>query len=191
MKTRLLTHWGRVTQIYVSKIITVGPDNGLAPTIWTDAEILLIGHMEINFSEISIVIKTFSLNENTVCKMESISSRPQWVNCMFFQFPLIMWDYRIIWPGSRLCHVLEKVTVSECPTIEVKQGTNTRGKTEHIEAETKWPPFSRRYFQMHVLEWECMNFDWGFSEIFPKGPINNIAVLVQIITWHRPGDDQM
>ena len=23
----------------------------------------------------------------------------------------------------------------------------------------KWPPFSRRYFQMRFLEWKCMNFD--------------------------------
>ena len=29
----------------------------------------------------------------------------------------------------------------------------------HIEADTKWPPFSRRHFQMHFLEWKCMNFD--------------------------------
>ena len=30
---------------------------------------------------------------------------------------------------------------------------------EHLEAETKWPPFSRRHFQTHFLEWKCMNFD--------------------------------
>ena len=29
----------------------------------------------------------------------------------------------------------------------------------HIEAETKWPPFSRRHFQMHFLERICMNVD--------------------------------
>ena len=23
----------------------------------------------------------------------------------------------------------------------------------------KWPPFSRRHFQMHFLEWKCVNFD--------------------------------
>ena len=23
----------------------------------------------------------------------------------------------------------------------------------------KWPPFSRRHFQMHFLEWKCINFD--------------------------------
>ena len=26
--------------------------------------------------------------------------------------------------------------------------------TKHIEAETKWPPFCNRYFQMHFLEWK-------------------------------------
>ena len=29
----------------------------------------------------------------------------------------------------------------------------------HIEAETKWPTFSRRHFQMHFLEWKCISFD--------------------------------
>ena len=28
-----------------------------------------------------------------------------------------------------------------------------------VEAETKWPPFSRRHFQVHLFEWKCMNFD--------------------------------
>ena len=27
----------------------------------------------------------------------------------------------------------------------------------HIEAETKLPPLSRRYFQMHFLEWKSLN----------------------------------
>ena len=30
---------------------------------------------------------------------------------------------------------------------------------QHTEAETKWPPFFRRHFQMHFLEWKCINFD--------------------------------
>ena len=29
---------------------------------------------------------------------------------------------------------------------------------KHIEAETKWTPFSRRHFQVHFCEWKCMNF---------------------------------
>ena len=34
---------------------------------------------------------------------------------------------------------------------------------QHIEAETKWPPFSRRYFQMLVLKWTYLNFDLDFT----------------------------
>ena len=30
---------------------------------------------------------------------------------------------------------------------------------QHIEAATKWPPFSRRHFQMSFLVWKCMNFN--------------------------------
>ena len=42
-----LTHWGWVTHIYVSKLTTIGSDNGLSPgqrqaIIWIEAEILLI-----------------------------------------------------------------------------------------------------------------------------------------------------
>ena len=32
-------------------------------------------------------------------------------------------------------------------------------------AETKWPPFSRRHFQMHFLGWKCMNFTSDFTEV--------------------------
>ena len=43
-----LSHWGRVSQTYVSKLTSIGSDNGLSPgrgqaIIYTNAEILLIG----------------------------------------------------------------------------------------------------------------------------------------------------
>ena len=57
-----------------------------------------------------------------------------------------------------------------------------------IKTETKWPQFSGRHFQMHFLEWKCMNFFENFIECFPNGPINNIPVLVFIMSWRRPGD---
>ena len=55
----ILTHWCRVTHICVSKLTSIGSDNGLAPgrrqaIIWTNAGILLIGHLGTNFSEILI-----------------------------------------------------------------------------------------------------------------------------------------
>ena len=30
---------------------------------------------------------------------------------------------------------------------------------QHFEAEAKWPLFCRRHFQIHFLEWKCVNFD--------------------------------
>ena len=57
----VLTHWGRVTHICVSKLIVIGSDNGLSPgrrqaIIWTNAGVLSIGPLETNFSEILIKI---------------------------------------------------------------------------------------------------------------------------------------
>ena len=53
-----------MTHICVSKLTVTGSDNGLSPSrrqiiIWTNAEILLIGSLGTNFSEISIEIYTF------------------------------------------------------------------------------------------------------------------------------------
>ena len=50
-----LTNWGRVTHICVSKVTMNGSGNGLLPgrrqaIIWTNAGILLIGHLGTNLS---------------------------------------------------------------------------------------------------------------------------------------------
>ena len=72
----LLTHWGRVTQIFVSKLNIIGSDNGLSPgrrqaIIWTNAGILLIGALGTNVSEILIKICTFSLKKMLLkCRLE-------------------------------------------------------------------------------------------------------------------------
>ena len=63
-----LTHWGRVTHICVRKQTISGSDNGLSPgrrqaIIWTNGGIFLIGPIGVNFSEILIEIKTFSLKK--------------------------------------------------------------------------------------------------------------------------------
>ena len=56
-----LTHWGRVTHIYVSKLTVTGSDNGLSPDrrqaiISTNVGILLTEPLGTNFSEILIEI---------------------------------------------------------------------------------------------------------------------------------------
>ena len=60
----ILTHWGGVVHICVSKLTIIGSDNGLAPgrrqaIIWINAGILLLGPWESNFSDILIKILPF------------------------------------------------------------------------------------------------------------------------------------
>ena len=68
-----------MTHICVSKLTTIGSDNGLSPgrrqaIIWTNAGILLIEPLGINFSEIVIEINTFSFNKMHL-KMSSAKCR--------------------------------------------------------------------------------------------------------------------
>ena len=74
-----LTHWGRVMLICVSKLTTIGLDNGLSPghqaIIWTNVGILLIWPLGTNFSEILIEIDTFSFRK-IYLKMSSGKRRP-------------------------------------------------------------------------------------------------------------------
>ena len=67
-KPTVLTHWGRVTHICVSKLTIIGSDNGLSPgrrqvIIWTNDGILLIGPLGTIFSEILIEIYMFSFKK--------------------------------------------------------------------------------------------------------------------------------
>ena len=64
----VLTHWGRVTNVCVSELTTIGSGNGLSPgrrkaIIWNNAGLLLIEPLGTNFSEISIGIQTFSFKK--------------------------------------------------------------------------------------------------------------------------------
>ena len=104
-KWHILTHWGRVTHICVSKLIAIGSDNGLSPSrrqaiIWTNAGILSIGPLETNFSEILIEIIIVSFKKMRL-KVSSAIRRPfclslnvwtqwlpfcRWYSCAFFSF---------------------------------------------------------------------------------------------------------
>ena len=64
----VLTHWGRVTHIWVGKLTIIGSDNGLSPgrhqaIIQANAGILLIGPLGTNFSEILSEIHIFSFKK--------------------------------------------------------------------------------------------------------------------------------
>ena len=56
----------------------------------------------------------------------------------------------------------------------------------------KMDAISQTIFSNGILEWKCMNFDKHFIffhfKFVPKGPINNIPAMVQIMAWRRLGD---
>ena len=77
---QLLTHWGRVTHMYVSIIAIIDSDNGLSPAryqamIWIIAGILLNGPPGTIFSEIVIEFHTFPYKK-VHFKMSSINWLP-------------------------------------------------------------------------------------------------------------------
>ena len=79
----VLTHWGRVTHICVSKLTIIGSDNGLSPNrrkaiIWTNAGLLSIGPLGTNFAEILIEILTFSFKKMRL----NVSSAKQCPFCL-------------------------------------------------------------------------------------------------------------
>ena len=65
--TFVLTHWGRVTHIWVTKLTIICSDNGI---IWTPAGISTIRSLGTNFNEIISQIHAFALT-NKNFKMSS------------------------------------------------------------------------------------------------------------------------
>ena len=76
----VLTHWGRVMHICVTKLTNIGSNNGLSPgrrqaIIWTNDGIFLIWPLGTNFSEMLIGIHIFSFKKMHL-KMSSGYRRP-------------------------------------------------------------------------------------------------------------------
>ena len=151
-----LTHWGRVTHICVSKLTIIGSDNGLSPgrrqaIIWTNAGILLIGPLGTNFSEILIGIKTFSFT-----KMHLKMSSAIW--CPFCLGLNVLMTY--------LCRYLSMDWVV----------TGLDNGLTH-PPWTKWRPFCRRHFQIHIREWKALHWRHndhdGVSNHQPHGCLLN------------------
>ena len=107
----VLTHWGRVTHICVDKLTIIGSDNGLSPgrrqaIIWTNAEILLIGSLGTNFSEVLIEILTFSFKKMRL-KVSSAKRRPFCLGLNELNYTCL-WGYFItIWEITLLSNASE------------------------------------------------------------------------------------
>ena len=94
-----LTHWGRVTHIWVSKLTIIGSDNGLSPggrqsIIWTNAGILLIVPLGTIFSDIWTGIQTFSFKKMHV-KMSSANWRPFCLGLNMLMITSDFWYHKV------------------------------------------------------------------------------------------------
>ena len=53
---------------------------------------------------------------------------------------------------------------------------------------TKWPSFRSRHFQMFFRESDVLYFDLSYTKFVPKGPLDDKAVLDQVMAWRRTGE---
>ena len=153
-----------MTHICISKIIIIGSDSGLSCSrsqaiIWTNTGILLIGPLGINFSEILLNIFSFK-------KMHLKMS----AKCHLFHLGLLKSSFRThscVWYVEHFlycCHQLN--------TLRPRQ--NRRHFADNI--------FKCIFLNENV--WISINISLKFV---PKGPIDHIPALVQIMAWRRPG----
>ena len=74
----LLTHWGRVTHICISKITIIGSDN--LNQCWNMVNGTLRNKLQWNINRNSYIFIQENAFENVICEMMVILSRPQCVN---------------------------------------------------------------------------------------------------------------
>ena len=113
MTMQCLTHWGQVMHICISKLTTIGSDNGLSPNrrhaiIWTNAGILfywtLRNKLQWNLLRNSCIFIRENAFENVIWKIAAILSRPQCV--------------KLSWQGQlQLLSVIVVIQVAEVAQI--------------------------------------------------------------------------
>ena len=89
-----------------------------------------------------------------------VSCRAQHTNTNFNT--ILQYDHTcIMWPGSQshdYCHSQGQTDHLGHPLLTLKHW-----------GPDKWTPFRRRHFQMHFLEWKCLNSDLNFTEVCSQG----------------------
>ena len=153
-----LTHRGRVTYICASQLTIIGSDNGLSPgrrqaIIWTNAGLLLIWHLETNFSEILIKIHTFSFKKIHL-KMSSGKWRPFCLGLnelkeLYFVLHVKPLDY-IPFLSSR--HYLGLLNGGE---RGVYRGQHTRPERRRSAGQETWSDASEHHFWVSIRSILC------------------------------------
>ena len=77
-----------------------------------------------------------------------------------------------MWKSVVICRI-----VSSCKYGNTRHMSKTHKRRDAISHEVfltdwgrdKWTSFRRRHFQMHFLEWKCLNSEWNFTEVCSQG----------------------
>ena len=154
--------WGGVMRICISKLTIIGSDNGLSPgrrqaIIWTNAEILLIGNLGINFSEILIV-----------WKMVTISSQPQCVEYgfIFYRTPP-QWNGTVNWKTSwwkAKSHFFYTVSTMAFDVLATKGARTSAATVLTPESVLMWFAHDTLYNQTsihHFQRWDTHQHNIG------------------------------
>ena len=113
----VLTHWGRVTHICVSKLTIIDSDNGLSlPShylnqCWNIVNWILRNKLQWNFIWKSDIFIQENALENVVCEMASILSQPQCLKTSLKKEPSryqliptsLLWFPPTIWMKQSWC----------------------------------------------------------------------------------------
>ena len=168
-----------MTHICIGKLTIIGSDNGLVPgrrqaIIWTNAGILLIEPLGRNSSEILIAIQTFSFKK-TYLKISSAKWHPfcLGLNVLIFFFNIfrIMTTLQPQQNGHHSADDNLKCTFFN--TLRLRQNGG------------QFPDVIFKCIFYNERIWISIEIS---LKIVPKGPINNIPALVQIMAWRRSGD---
>ena len=122
------------------------------------------------------------------------------LNYMLYQHQLI--DRYSNIPISQLVHIIQKYVMRHIHDLFVygilikKNKDRAYGKWKYSVLNTLRPRQNRRHFADDILKCIVLNEDVWISlkislKYAPKGPINNIPALVQIMAWRRPGDEPL
>ena len=88
------------------------------------------------------------------------------------------------WPKDGINHWYDKVYSGG---LEMVEWAVIRKNLTHWGQDEKGA-ILQMTFQVHFLEWKYIDFDLNITKFIPKGLINNIPVLVQIMVRCRTGD---
>ena len=188
-----LTHWGRVTHICVGNLTIIYSDNGLSPgrrqaIIWTNAAILLIGPLGINFNDILAQIITFSFK-----KMYLKVSSAKWRS-----FCLVIWTndgpvQRRIYGSLGLNELRDEGTEVTKPVLPCLQIKHTNASTRVVSLLQSCPVSCKNTFGVNIhtrsvfsrINITCLWPSWkyiflGQLFILTHWPLGNVVIIYKV-----------